>query len=74
MGEETQAIEKQKSSDTAPWHAMTGEEVLSSLSVDDVGLTMAEASRRLEKYGPNKLPEKKTAGPLKRFFRQFQNV
>ncbi|MGM0404112.1 MAG: cation-translocating P-type ATPase, partial [Thermodesulfobacteriota bacterium] len=74
MGEETQASEKQKSSDTASWHAMTGEEVLSSLGVDDVGLTMAEASRRLEKYGPNKLPEKKTAGPLKRFFRQFQNV
>jgi magnesium-transporting ATPase (P-type) len=68
------AADKQKKNKAEPWHAMPGEEVLSSLGVDDSGLTRDEAGRRIEKFGPNKLSEEKREGPLKRFFRQFQNV
>lgn len=74
MVEETQAIEKQEKSDTEPWHAMTGDDVLSSLGVGEGGLTRDEAARRIQKYGPNKLAEKKKTGSLKRFIRHFQNV
>ncbi|MCJ8499021.1 cation-translocating P-type ATPase [Desulfatitalea alkaliphila] len=74
MVKETQTIGKQNNRGAVPWHAMTDDEVLSSLGVDDGGLTEDEAARRTEKYGPNKLAEKKQAGPLKRLFRQFQNV
>ncbi len=35
------------------------------------GLASAEAERRLEEYGPNKLPEPPLPGPAAIFFRQF---
>ncbi|MEQ8666793.1 MAG: HAD-IC family P-type ATPase [Rhodospirillales bacterium] len=35
------------------------------------GLTSEEAARRLQQYGPNRLPEPKTMGPLVLFARQF---
>jgi len=36
-----------------------------------LGLTSAEAERRLAEYGPNKLPEPASPGPLAIFLRQF---
>ena len=36
--------------------------------------TATEASSRLEKYGPNRLPEGKNRGPLMRFVSQFNNI
>ncbi len=56
------------------WHAMEADEVLSSLDVDEKGLSKEEARERLEAYGPNKLPEEEKAGPVRRFFSQFKNV
>src|SRR5262245_63665268 len=38
------------------------------------GLGATEASSRLEKYGPNRLPEGKKRGPFMRFLSQFNNI
>jgi magnesium-transporting ATPase (P-type) len=38
------------------------------------GLDTSEAAARLQKYGPNRLPEGKKRGPLKRFLAQFNNI
>jgi len=38
------------------------------------GLSAAEADRRLQAHGPNRLPEPERDGPLKRFLRQLHNV
>jgi magnesium-transporting ATPase (P-type) len=38
------------------------------------GLGTAEAARRVQAYGPNRLPEGKRQGPLMRFLSQFNNV
>lgn len=36
-----------------------------------IGLTQDEATRRLERFGPNRLPEPKSAGLVRLFVRQF---
>jgi magnesium-transporting ATPase (P-type) len=57
------------------WHTLTAEEIERRLSTGtDKGLDADEASRRLQKYGPNQLPEGKTRGPLMRFLSQFNNI
>ncbi|MEW6425686.1 MAG: cation-translocating P-type ATPase [Bacillota bacterium] len=57
------------------WHALTKEEVLRLLETDpERGLTSEEAKKRLEKYGPNELTEKKKISPVKLFLRQFTSV
>lgn len=38
------------------------------------GLREAEAARRLDVYGPNRVPEAKKTGPLARFAMQFHNL
>ena len=44
--------------------------------VTDIGksLDAAEASRRLQKHGPNRLPEGKKRGPFARFLAQLNNI
>lgn len=57
------------------WHALTKEEVLRLLETEpEKGLTNEEAKKRLEKYGPNELTEKKKIFPLKLFLHQFTSV
>ena len=57
------------------WHAMSADGVVKSLATDsEKGLDAAEAARRLQAYGPNRLPEGKKRGPLMRFLSQFNNV
>src|SRR5689334_15841026 len=59
----------------APWHALTTDEVVRQLSTDpQQGLSAADATRRLQKYGPNRLPEGKKRGPFARFIAQFNNI
>src|SRR5262245_58837749 len=61
--------------DAMAWHAMSADEVVKQLATDSLkGLDAAEASSRLHKYGPNRLPEGKRRGPLMRFVAQFNNV
>jgi magnesium-transporting ATPase (P-type) len=57
------------------WHAMPVDEVVKRLATStEKGLDASEALSRLEKYGPNRLPEGKKRGPLKRFLAQFNNI
>ncbi len=62
-------------SDAPPWHAMSAEEVAKRLSTNaEKGLDQGEASLRLQKFGPNRLPESKKRGPFVRFLAQFNNI
>src|SRR5215470_9194979 len=57
------------------WHAMAVDEAVRRLTTDiEKGLDAGEASRRLQKYGPNRLPEGKKRGPFMRFLSQFNNI
>ena len=55
------------------WHALTAEEVLDHLRVEDSGLTTAEAKRRLEHYGPNQLTEAPRPTFLQMLWEQLNN-
>jgi len=56
------------------WHAKSVKTVFESLETTSDGLSREEATNRLAKHGPNRLPEPKTRGPLIRFFYQFHSV
>jgi magnesium-transporting ATPase (P-type) len=57
------------------WHATSVDEAAKRLTTDTVkGLEAAEAAKRLQKYGPNRLPEGKKRGPFMRFLSQFNNI
>ncbi len=61
--------------DVAAWHALSHAEVLERLvTSSETGLSVSEASARLQKYGPNRLPEGKTRSPVARFFSHFNNT
>src|SRR5262245_46820194 len=62
-------------SDAVAWHAISADEVVKRLaSNSEKGLDAAEASTRLRRHGPNRLPEGKKRGPFMRFLSQFNNV
>ena len=56
------------------WHALEAADVLAALGSTADGLAAAEAARRLESVGPNRLPEERRDGPLRRFLPQFHNL
>jgi len=56
------------------WHARSPEDVLAALQTLPHGLDGAEARRRLERYGPNRLSETRPPGALIRLARQFDNL
>ena len=61
--------------DASPWHAMAAQEVVNGLATDiRKGLDAGEATIRLQKVGPNQLPEGKKRGPFMRFLSQFNNI
>ena len=67
--------EAQNAIPTTPWHAQSAAKVLADLGTDrSVGLDISEATARLERYGPNRLPAGKKRGPLMRFLSQLNNV
>ncbi len=55
------------------WHALPVEAVLSALEASDGGLTAAEARRRRDRFGPNRLPRPRRPGVLRLYLRQFKN-
>ncbi|HEX6142487.1 MAG TPA: cation-transporting P-type ATPase [Geminicoccaceae bacterium] len=57
-----------------PWHAVPHDQVLQALEVDDQGLSAAAAADRLRAFGPNRLPETPSQGPLLRLALQFHNL
>lgn len=56
------------------WHSQTGEEVRRHFEVPDGGLSAREARKRLDRYGPNRLPPPRRRGPLVRFLAHFHDV
>jgi magnesium-transporting ATPase (P-type) len=57
------------------WHALPADEVARRLAVQtDTGIDSAEAARRLQQHGPNKLPLGKKQSAFMRFLQQFNNV
>ena len=58
----------------APWHNLPVSAVLEELQADENGLSDKEATERLNKYGPNRLPESKSKPAIVRFLLQFHNV
>jgi magnesium-transporting ATPase (P-type) len=58
----------------APWHTRQGGEVAQALRSGPQGLGQAEAARRLEAHGPNRLPEVEPPRPWVRLARQFNNL
>ncbi len=56
-------------------HSQPKEELLKSLSVSmEKGLSSGQAAELQQKYGPNKLKEKKKKTNLQRFLEQFKDV
>lgn len=55
------------------WHSLEINEIFSKLKTAKSGLSFDEAKKRLEKYGPNKLPEEKKLTKIKIFFNQFKS-
>ncbi len=56
------------------WHARPVEESIAALCTATTGLSAAEARRRLDRHGPNRLPEPPQRSPLLRFLSHFHNV
>src|SRR5690554_1070133 len=56
------------------WHTLSPEQVEQRLETERAGLSEAEAQRRLERYGPNRLAPPKRRGPLVRLLPQFHNI
>ena len=56
-------------------HSQKVQDVLSELKTDEVkGLTLSQVAENTEKFGPNKLEEKKKKGLVARFLEQFADV
>ena len=69
------AVDASTASDAMAWHALSAGEVVKRLATDGLrGLEAGEASTRLQKHGPNRLPEGKRRGSFSRFLAQFNNV
>jgi Ca2+-transporting ATPase len=53
---------------------MKTKEAMNALQANEKGLTMEEAKRRLEEYGPNELIERKRVTPFQIFLGQFRDI
>ncbi len=56
------------------WYRFGAEEVLRQLESSPAGLSDTEASKRLEKYGPNEIVERKKTPAWLQFLKQFTEV
>ncbi len=56
------------------WHDRSITDVLDTIGGSRDGLSTSEATSRLGTYGPNRLPEPKRSGSLRRFAMQFHNI
>jgi len=60
--------------DQQRWHNMPALEVSNALGSSTTGLSSDEARRRLDQFGPNRLPTAHKDSLLLRFARQFNNI
>ncbi len=58
----------------AVWHTLRVDELFQKLGSTSAGLSAAEAARRLEVYGQNRIQAEHRASPWKLLFEQFKNV
>src|SRR5215471_14676463 len=69
------AVNMNTVAEQASWHALSQAEVAKRLGTNSAkGLNLSEASARLGKYGPNRLPEGRKRHAFTRFFVQFNNI
>ncbi|OFV97163.1 MAG: ATPase [Acidobacteria bacterium RIFCSPLOWO2_12_FULL_54_10] len=61
-------------SSLSSWHTLHAEEVMERLNSGVQGLSSAEASLRLDKYGPNELLASRRISPWKLLLDQFKNI
>ena len=66
--------EHEKTDTEQAWHHREVEQALAELESGPEGLTEAEAGRRREQYGPNRLPARPGRSPLRRLLAQFNNL
>ena len=73
MAEKTEIISSDNQQKTS-FETLSKEETIKLLDTDSKkGLSEEEAKIRLEKYGPNKLQEKKKKSAIRIFFEQIRN-
>jgi len=60
--------------EAARWHALAPAEALERLGGNEHGLAEDEAARRLERHGPNALPQRAGRSALRRFADQFKDL
>jgi len=70
----TREIKSRPGTSEPVWHAVTPIAALDALQTKIDGLTAHEARRRLEVYGPNRLPEGRRHSALIRLLLQFHNL
>src|SRR5262244_3239568 len=69
------AVNPKSAAGATPWHALAVDDVLKRLTTSTgKGLDGGEASTRLQRHGPNRLPEGRKRGPFIRFLAQFNNI
>ncbi|NIQ13720.1 MAG: HAD-IC family P-type ATPase, partial [Candidatus Dadabacteria bacterium] len=73
MRDEGLQVLPNKEQTTNSWHAMDLPSIFKVLDVTDTGLTDSEVAVRLNKFGPNKLPQKLPTPIWKIFVRQFSS-
>lgn len=67
-------VSKEQGSAVPSWHDLPVEDALTLMSGSVAGLSTDEAATRLQRAGPNSLPEAPRAGSITRFLRQFHNL
>ncbi|MFO7494901.1 MAG: HAD-IC family P-type ATPase [Desulfobacterales bacterium] len=55
------------------WHTMATQDLLDELTADESGLTAGEAKTRLQRHGPNRLPQKPPVAWWEILLRQFKS-
>ncbi len=55
-------------------HAVPADQVLATLSTTEAGLSAGEARARLQRHGPNSLPEPDREPAIKRFLKHFDDI
>jgi hypothetical protein len=73
MADHSQAEPTDETTSTQ-FHALDADLAVQQMKTQDTGLDPSEAQRRLQQYGPNRLPEGAQRGAFKRFILQFHNL
>ncbi len=56
------------------WHTLSSSEAIDALNSSEGGISATEAALRLERHGPNRLPEAPRRSSVLRFLSHFHNV